>query len=145
MIGIIDYGAGNLRSISQAINTLGYEARIISSPEQVEGVKKLIIPGVGSFGAAISELKRRNLENFVYDWLINKKPLLGICLGLQLLCESSEESPTEYGFGTFPGKCRKISAAKIPHTGWNIVQVIKNDPIFDGFNGDENFELVHSF
>lgn len=145
MIGIINYGAGNLRSIRQAITVLRYEARIISSPEEAEGIKKLIIPGVGSFGAALSEIRRRNLENFVRDWLTDKKPLLGICLGLQLLCESSEESPTESGFGIFPGRCRKIRAGKIPHTGWNRVKIIDNDPIFDGFVGDENSYFVHSF
>ncbi|MGB4704980.1 MAG: imidazole glycerol phosphate synthase subunit HisH [Candidatus Saccharicenans sp.] len=145
MIGIINYGAGNLRSISQAINFLGYEVKIISFPEQAEGVEKLIIPGVGSFGAAMSAIREKNLENFIYTWLVNKKPLLGICLGLQLLCEGSEESPGESGFGFFPGRCRKLRAGKIPHIGWNKIKIIQRDPIFEGFSGDEYFYFVHSF
>ncbi len=145
MIGIINYGAGNLRSISQAINFLGYEVKIISFLEQAEGVEKLIIPGVGSFGAAMSAIREKNLENFIHTWVVNKKPLLGICLGLQLLCEGSEESPGESGFGFFPGMCKKIRTGKIPHIGWNRIKIIQKDPIFWGFRGEEYFYFVHSF
>ncbi len=141
----MNYGAGNLKSLSHAFQFLGYKVKIISSPEEATDIDRLIIPGVGSFGAAMREIKERNLYSFVADWIAAEKPLLGICLGLQLLCEGSDESLEETGFSVFSGRCEKIQARKIPHIGWNEVRIIQDAPLFHGFTGDQHFYFVHSF
>ncbi|MBC7364416.1 MAG: imidazole glycerol phosphate synthase subunit HisH [Candidatus Aminicenantes bacterium] len=145
MIGVIDYGAGNLNSVLKALAWLNLPARLVSSPEDAATVEKLIIPGVGSFGAALSELRKRNLYQTVDLWIKENRPLLGICLGFQLLFQRSEESPEEHGFSIFQGICQKIKASKVPHMGWNKVKFVQPDPLFTGLPLEEYFYFVHSY
>ncbi|MGQ9800619.1 MAG: imidazole glycerol phosphate synthase subunit HisH [Candidatus Saccharicenans sp.] len=145
MIGIVDYGAGNLNSVIKAFVYLKLKARVVTSPEDMDGLEKLVIPGVGSFGAALYEMRKRNLYRSVVRWIREDKPLLGICLGFQLLFEKSEETPAETGFSFFKGHCQKIRADKVPHTGWNTVRVVREDQIFEGLNQAEFFYFVHSY
>ncbi|MGC8893087.1 MAG: imidazole glycerol phosphate synthase subunit HisH [Candidatus Saccharicenans sp.] len=145
MIGLIDYGAGNLHSINRALKYLGYKTHLISSPNDLNRVEKLIIPGVGSFGPAIRELKKKNLVSLIKHWINHSRPLLGICLGLQLLTEGSEESPANQGFCHFSGKCQRLKAKKVPHIGWNEVKIIRADPIFSGLIEPIYFYFIHSY
>lgn len=145
MIGIIDYGAGNLNSVLKALAYLKLGARLVASLEETKGIERLVIPGVGSFGAALSELRKRNLFYFVDRWIKENKPLLGICLGFQFLFQKSEETPTESGFAVFQGSCQKIKANKVPHMGWNNVKIVEEDPLFDGLNSSDYFYFVHSY
>jgi glutamine amidotransferase len=124
MIGIVDYGAGNLKSVSKAFDVLGFESRLVGTAAALDGVEKLVLPGVGSFGEAVRQLETRGLFAPVRQWLAADRPFLGICLGLQLLFESSEESPAERGLAAFPGSCRKLRARKVPQIGWNTVRTV---------------------
>jgi glutamine amidotransferase len=145
MIGVIDYGAGNLNSVLKALAYLKLPARLVTSPEEVSTVEKLIIPGVGSYGAALDELRSRKLYQTIDCWIKENRPLLGICLGFQLLFQRSEETPAELGFSLFQGVCQKIRANKVPHMGWNQVKVLKPDPLFSGLPSAEYFYFVHSY
>ena len=145
MIGVIDYGAGNLNSVLKALTYLNLPARLVTSPEEAATVEKLIIPGVGSFGAALGELRKRNLYQIIDGWIKNNKPLLGICLGFQLLFQKSEETPAESGFSLFSGTCQKLRAPKVPHMGWNQVKVVQPDPLFSDLPSAEYFYFVHSY
>jgi len=145
MIGVVDYGAGNLNSILKAFSYLKLPARLVTTSEEISKVERLVIPGVGSFGAALAELRRRNLYSAIIDWLNENRPFLGICLGFQLLFEKSEEAPEENGFSIFPGRCQKIRAAKVPHMGWNLVKIVRNDPLFSELDSAEYFYFVHSY
>lgn len=145
MIGLIDYGAGNLNSLLKAIRFLDYQVKVLSSPIPFSDIDRLIIPGVGSFSSALEELKRRELLPFIREWLEAGKPLLGICLGLQLLSQGSQEAPGISGLAFFPGSCQKLQAPKVPHIGWNEVKVLKDDPAFDGIPAKSHFYFVHSF
>jgi imidazole glycerol-phosphate synthase subunit HisH len=148
MIGIVDYGAGNLMSVSKAFVFLGFESRLVAAAAALDGVERLVLPGVGSFGEAVRQLKARELFAPVRDWLEAGRPFLGICLGLQLLFESSEESPGEQGFAAFRGTCRKLSARKVPQIGWNTVQAL-GQPAAPALLRDipdrSYFYFVHSF
>lgn len=145
MIGIIDYGAGNLNSIRKALVFLGYEVRIISCREDWFEAERMVIPGVGSFESAINEMKKRGLFQELSRWIEAGKPLLGICLGLQILCQGSEEAPGQEGLSLFSGRCQKLRTLKVPHIGWNQVEIIQKDPIFDGLPEKTYFYFVHSF
>jgi len=145
MIGVVDYGAGNLNSILKAFSYLKLPARLVTSPEEISEVERLVIPGVGSFGAALAELRQRDLYQSITNWLKENRPFLGICLGFQLLFEKSEEAPEKSGFSVFPGRCQKIRAAKVPHMGWNLVKIVLNDPLFTGLDSAEYFYFVHSY
>ncbi len=145
MIGIIDYGAGNLSSVLKAFSYLRLPAKLVTSPEEIQEVERLVIPGVGAFGAALRELRKRNLLPAVLSWMKENRPLLGICLGFQLLFEKSEESPEERGLAIFPGSCQKLRAAKVPHMGWNAVEIIQPDPLFSELTASEYFYFVHSY
>jgi len=145
MIGIVDYGAGNLNSVLKAFSYLGLPAKLVTTPEQMPEVERLVIPGVGSFGAALTELRKRNLYPAVLSWMKENRPLLGICLGFQLLFEKSEESPEERGWAIFPGACQRLKAAKVPHMGWNAVEIIQPDPLFSELKNSEYFYFVHSY
>ena len=130
MIAIIDYGMGNLQSVSKALKHLGAQTCVTGNPAQVEQADKVILPGVGAFGATMAELRRLNLVEPIMSAMKKDKPYLGICLGLQLLFENSEESPGVTGFGIFKGVVKRFSHSspathhpplKIPHMGWNQV------------------------
>jgi imidazole glycerol phosphate synthase glutamine amidotransferase subunit len=145
MIGIIDYGAGNLRSVKKAVDYLGIESRIIRSASEFDGTDKLILPGVGAFGAAIETLKAKGLYQSVADWLHANKPFLGICLGLQMLFEESEEAKGLRGFGIFKGKIPQFQQRKVPQIGWNQIKRVKDSPLLDGISDQSFFYFLHGY
>ncbi len=144
MIGIIDYGAGNMDSVLKALDHLGLEARTVVSPEGMGGIDRLIIPGVGSYGSALDRIEERGLRAPIEEWLREGRPLLGICLGMQLLYEGSEETPGRAGFGYFRGTCRRMLSRKVPHMGWNEAALLRPDPLFEGVGG-KRFYFVHGY
>ncbi|MDD2716142.1 MAG: imidazole glycerol phosphate synthase subunit HisH [Candidatus Wallbacteria bacterium] len=142
MIAIIDYGAGNLASVKKAFDYIGAPSEIIVSPEGLLNCDRLVLPGVGAFGAAVSRLKETGLFQSVESWLQSGRPFLGICLGMQLLLEGSDESPGACGFGFFRGFCRKFTQGKVPQIGWNTVKPSGRSNLFsDG----EYFYFLHGF
>jgi glutamine amidotransferase len=146
MITIIDYGMGNLRSVSKALEHLGHEVLITADPAAVAAAGHLILPGVGAFGDAMHELERRELVAPTLAHIAAGKPLLGICLGMQLLLETSEESPDVKGLGVFAGAVRRFrTRLKVPHMGWNTVRAAQPAPLFNGMAAGTYFYFVHSF
>ncbi len=121
MIAIIDYGAGNANSVKNALDYLGYRSFITSEPEKILKSDKVIFPGVGSFGDAMKELKKRKIDGAIKKTIGAKKPFLGICIGMQALFEESEESPKAKGLGIFKGKVVRFRKGKIPQIGWNKI------------------------
>ena len=148
MIAIIDYGAGNLRSVEKALEFLGFKAKITSKPDEIISADKVILPGVGAFGDCMNSINKAYLTQCIHQVIENNVPFLGICLGLQLLFETSEESPNEPGLKIFDGNCIKISkqgSLKIPHIGWNSIKYDKNCPIFQGLSEEPYVYFVHSY
>ncbi len=148
MIAIIDYDAGNLRSVEKAINYVGEQTIITSDRDIITSADKVILPGVGSFGDAMDKLKNHNLINTIYDVVDKQIPFLGICLGLQLLFEESEETPNVSGLGILKGKIKKIPAnnnIKIPHMGWNSLDIKKDAKLFKNMSQKEYVYFVHSY
>lgn len=147
MIAIIDYGMGNLRSVSKAIESLGAKCRICTSGKELAAAKKMILPGVGAFGDAMKELQARRLVIPLMENLAKGKKLLGVCLGLQLFFESSEEAPKVKGLGLLPGKVLRFRPRdiKVPHMGWNDLITVKKHPLLDGIEPGEYFYFVHSY
>ena len=148
MIGIIDYDAGNIKSVEKALIYLGEEPVVSRDPEILKKADKVILPGVGSFGESMANLHRFGLVSVIQDMIKEGKPFLGICLGLQLLFESSEESPGVGGLGILRGKIKKIPPAqglKIPHMGWNSLELQNNGRLFRGIPQDAYVYFVHSY
>lgn len=148
MVAIIDYGAGNLSSVKKALDFLGAESKITADSAEILSADRVILPGVGSFGDAMQSMQDRNLVDTVKAAAASGKPFLGICLGLQLLFESSAESPGVEGLGIFKGKIIKIprdKGLKVPHIGWNDVTLMQHDGIFTGIENNSYFYFVHSF
>lgn len=148
MVAIIDYGAGNLSSVKKALDFLGAESKITADSAEILSADRVILPGVGSFGDAMQSMQDRNLVNTVKAAAASGKPFLGICLGLQLLFESSAESPGVEGLGIFKGKIIEIprdKGLKVPHIGWNDVTLMQHDGIFTGIENNSYFYFVHSF
>ncbi|HMP88547.1 MAG TPA: imidazole glycerol phosphate synthase subunit HisH [Kiritimatiellia bacterium] len=148
-IGIIDYGMGNLGSVSNACRFLDLPASIIATPEEFAGCDGLILPGVGAFGDCMAHLESHGFVEPIKKWIVDDRPFLGICLGLQVLFSSSEESPSVPGLGILPGVVRKFPAQnelKVPQIGWNRVRKAAPDcPLFKGIGHDRHFYFVHSF
>lgn len=148
MIGIIDYDAGNIRSVEKALSYLGEKTVVSRNPETLKNADKVILPGVGSFGQAMENLHRYELVPVIQDMIKEGKPFLGICLGLQLLFESSEESPGVEGLGILKGKILKIPPSpglKIPHMGWNSFQLQNNGRLYRNIPQDTYVYFVHSY
>lgn len=146
MIGIIDYGAGNLFSVKNALDHLGVESCITGEPREIERADALILPGVGAFPDAMKMLETRNLVSLLRQEA-EKKPLLGICLGMQLLFEQSSEFQETKGLGLIPGSVIKIESQglKIPHMGWNDLQLLNPCPMTEGMREHAYVYFVHSF
>lgn len=141
MIAIIDYGAGNVKSVENAVRKLGFETIITSDFEEIRNAEKVIFPGVGEASTAMNYLKERNLDTLIPTL---KQPFLGICLGQQLLCDFSEEGNTKC-LGIFNLKVKEFPATDIvPHMGWNNLQEIKGE-LLEGISADDNFYFVHSY
>lgn len=148
MIAIIDYGAGNLQSVKKAFDFIGAESVITDNPETINACDKILLPGVGSFGDAMDSMNKKGLVETVKQNALSGKPFLGICLGLQLLFEESEESPGVKGLGIFKGKIKKFSSQmglKIPHIGWNSLEIKQKDTLFKGIPENSYVYFVHSY
>ncbi|MGN0107710.1 MAG: imidazole glycerol phosphate synthase subunit HisH [Hominilimicola sp.] len=148
MIAIIDYGAGNLHSVKNALDFLGADNIVTGSSEEILNADKVILPGVGAFGDAMKCLEESGLTHTVKTAAQSGKPFLGICLGLHLLFEESEESPGVKGLGIFKGRIVKIpdsGSLKIPHMGWNNIHITKDSKILKNIGDEPYVYFVHSY
>jgi glutamine amidotransferase len=144
MIGICDYGMGNRRSVVKAFERVGAEVRMTDDVEVLAQADALVVPGVGAFPQAMDELRGRRLDKLVQRRAGEGVPVLGICLGMQLLFESSEEHAGAQGLGLLPGTVRYLHAPKLPHIGWNLVSWERDSPLNEGLQGPRAFYHVHS-
>ena len=148
MIAIIDYDAGNLKSVEKALVSLGEACIITRDRKEIQNADKVILPGVGAFGVAMEQLKKYELDKMVHEVAEEKKPLLGICLGLQLLFEGSDESQGVEGLNLLGGKILRIPDAeglKIPHIGWNSLDLPREGRLFQGMEEHPYVYFVHSY
>ena len=149
MIGIIDYGMGNLGSVSNACRFLELDAKIITRKDEMDSCRAVVLPGVGAFGDCMGHLVEHDFVGAIEDWVQAGNPFMGICLGLQALFESSEESPGVPGLGIFPGTVKRFDLPKelkVPQIGWNRINEVQPDcPMFEGIDDGSFFYLVHSY
>jgi imidazole glycerol-phosphate synthase len=146
MITLLDYGAGNVRSVTNAIESLGETVKIVASGEDILAAEKLVFPGVGAFGNMMHILREKKFVEPLISYLHSNRPFLGICLGLQALFEHSEEAPSVNGLGYIAGSVKRfIVDLSVPHIGWNGLNFKQASRIFSGLGGDEKFYFVHSF
>lgn len=147
MIGIIDYGIGNLRSVYRAVEAVGGPVRMVKSPAEFADLQAVILPGVGNFGDCCLGLRRSGMEEATKEWAQSGKPFLGICVGYQMLFESSEEAPSVPGLGLFPGRVRKFlgGGLKVPQIGWNQVRKKQDSPFLRGIEDGDFVYFVHSY
>ena len=148
MITIIDYGMGNLRSVQKAFEKVGHQAIVTRDPAQVAAATKVVLPGVGAFEDAITELRRLDLVRPVLETIDSGKPFLGICLGLQLLFDVSYENGEHRGLGVLAGEVVRFELPKeysIPHMGWNQISIPRRPPILQGIEEGTYFYFVHSY
>ena len=147
-LGIIDYGAGNLASVQNSFLAIGIDAVKVRTSNELEGLTHLVLPGVGAFGDCAAALRKQGLADSIRNWVEADKPFLGICIGYQILFESSEETPGAQGLGIFKGKVRRFSenGLKIPHMGWNeVTPTDATHPIWAGMGTNPYFYYVHSY
>ena len=148
MIAIINYDAGNIKSVEKALQYIGEDTVISRDRDEILAADKVVLPGVGAFGDAMQKLKDYNLVNTIYDVADKNIPFLGICLGLQLLFEESEETPGVAGLGILPGEIVRIPdkpGFKIPHIGWNSLELSNNGRLFKGIDEQSYVYFVHSY
>ncbi|MBO5208994.1 MAG: imidazole glycerol phosphate synthase subunit HisH [Lachnospiraceae bacterium] len=148
MVAIIDYDAGNIKSVEKAVIALGHEAKVTRDRNEILSAKHVILPGVGSFGDAMGKLHEYGLVEIIHEVVEKKIPFLGICLGLQLIFESSEESDGVEGLGILPGKIVRIpdkEDLKIPHIGWNSLKFPNKGRLFEGLPENSYVYFVHSY
>ena len=151
MIGIIDYNAGNIRSVKNALSFCGAKFELVSTPEQVLRSDKILLPGVGAFGEAMAKLKSANLDEAIKEFVASGRYFLGICLGMQLLFDKSEEFGANDGLGLISGKVIKFDESKfganlkIPHMGWNTLEFTRLTPINSGLESSVYAYFVHSY
>ena len=148
MIAIIDYGAGNIQSVSKALRHIGCDCFVTRDSEKILTADSAVLPGVGSFGDTVDSLNRFGIRDAAVDFIKSGKPFLGICLGLQLLFPGSEESPDAQGLGIFGGTITKIpngEGLKIPHMGWNSLDIKKGSRLFKGIEEHPYVYYVHSY
>ena len=144
-IAVIDYGAGNLKSVTKALDHLGYANTIVSRPEELELADGMILPGVGAFPMCMAALRKNGMDQAILQQA-GKKPLLGICLGMQMLLDSSTEMGGDQGLGLIPGTVEKIETElKLPHIGWNSLNIVHENPLTAGLSDGDYVYFVHSF
>ena len=146
MIAIIDYGMGNLRSVQKAFEFIGHEAVITDDPDVILKADKVVLPGVGAFSDAIKTIKEKKLDKAIYEAVESGKPFLGICLGMQLIFDKSYENGEFEGLGIIPGKVIRLPEnVKIPHIGWNNLNIKMRNPLFEGLGENPYVYFVHSY
>jgi glutamine amidotransferase len=153
MVTVIDYDIGNLRSIEKALHRVGAEVRRTDDPQAVRDAERLVLPGVGAFGACIDEIRRRDLEAPILDAIEAGTPFLGVCVGMQLLFESGHEKGVHEGLGVLPGRVEHFHDAAdgeaedlvVPHMGWNDLQPTRDHPLLDGMDDPAYVYFVHSY
>jgi len=151
MVVVVDYGMGNIRSVSKAFEAAGAKVVVSSKPEDLKQAERIVLPGVGAFGDSMANLQRLGLvEPLWNEVIVNKKPYFGICLGLQILAEAGEEKGQHRGLGWLPGKTVMFSfegrqELKVPHIGWNDIKIIHDSPLWEGLGKKLDFYFVHSF
>jgi glutamine amidotransferase len=153
MVTIIDYGIGNLRSIEKAVQQVGAEVRRTDDPQAVRDAERLILPGVGAFGACIDELRRRDLEAPILQAIGAGTPFLGVCVGMQLLFEAGHEKGVHEGLGVLPGRVEHVHEVAdgaaddlvVPHMGWNAIEPTRSHPLLDGIGEAAYVYFVHSY
>jgi len=145
-LGVIDYGSGNLRSVCKAIEAAGSTPSLVTAPSGLDSLDAIVVPGVGAFAHCAENLRATGLWNPVREWALSGRPYLGICLGYQLLFESSEESPGVEGLGVLKGRVVRFSdaALKVPHMGWNTLSKTSG-PLYNSLSGDVSMYFVHSY
>lgn len=146
MIAIVDYGMGNLRSVANAFGRLNAKAIVTRDADEIKRSSAIVLPGVGAFGRCVENLRRFELFDLIKREIGSGKRYLGICLGLQILFESSEEAPGVPGMGVIKGSVAHFKGGlKVPHMGWNSIKMVKNSEILDGIDNGAYFYFVHSF
>jgi len=146
MIAIIDYGAGNLRSVANAVKKLGYHPRVTSTPDEVLDAAAVILPGVGAAADTMNSLEKLGMTDAIRKLIQRRRPLFAVCVGLQILLSGTEEGGWHECLGIIPGKVRRLpQGPKIPHIGWNQVKQRLTHPVFEGIPDEANFYFVHSF
>lgn len=145
-VAVIDYDAGNTLSVTRAVERAGARADLTADPERVAAADAVVLPGVGAFGDCLRKLRERGMEEAALETYRSGKPLLGVCIALQVFFEDSEESPGVRGLGVLPGTVRRFRAGelKVPHMGWNELRVERDHPVLAGLDG-EDFYFVHSY
>ncbi len=145
-VAIIDYGVGNLRSVEKAFAATDCEAIVSGEEKDLRAAEKLVLPGVGAFGACMSALRERGFDQLVRERVAAGTPLLGVCVGMQLLFEESDEFGATAGLGLLPGRVRRFSdELVVPHIGWNRIDQIRQIPLFNGVTNRSFFYFVHSY
>ena len=148
MIGIVDMEMGNLRSVSNAVHSLGFDFKIVRGPEALDGISHLIVPGVGAYSTAMHHLERQGLKVALAAYAASGRPLLGICLGMHLLSSEGEEGGRTAGLGLVPGRVVKLvpgAGLAVPHVGWNNADFRATHPILDKVRNGADFYFVHSY
>ncbi|HEX4836439.1 MAG TPA: imidazole glycerol phosphate synthase subunit HisH [bacterium] len=146
MIAIADYGAGNLHSIRKALERQGLDVRITESPRLLDAAEALVVPGDGAFGPAIARLRQLGFADRIREYVQSGRPFLGVCLGMQLLFDESEEDGTHRGLGVLPGRVVRLpNAVKVPHMGWNQLRITRPSPLLDGIDTGAYVYFVHSY
>ena len=146
MIAIIDYGMGNLRSVQKAFEYLGNKAVITQQTSEIQKADKVVLPGVGAFRDAMQTIKQKGIDRVLYEVVEQKKPLLGICLGMQMFFEKSYEYGEQKGLGILQGEIIKLpESVKIPHMGWNSLNIKKKSPLFEELSEEPYVYFVHSY
>ena len=145
-VAVVDYDAGNTLSVTRALEKVGARVYLTSDPEEVLTADAVVLPGVGAFGDCVRKLKERGMDEACLETYRAGKPFLGVCIALQVFFEASEESPGVEGLGILPGKVVKfdVGGLKVPHMGWNELDVVREHPILEGLSG-EDFYFVHSY
>lgn len=142
-VGIVEYGAGNLGNVMRALKRLGRSGVLLESPDEIpESVSTIVLPGVGAFGPAMDSLRKKGWDRALIEWADRERPLLGICLGMQLFAEGSDENGSHRGLGLIEGKSEKLDMTPLPHMGWNDIST--EDPILKPFDGSYLY-FVHSY
>lgn len=148
MIGILNVGLGNLRSVENSVYQNGYDPLVVEDASAFDDLTHLIIPGVGNFGAAMPEIECRGLRAPILEFVRSGRPLLGACLGMQLLMAVGEEGGIHEGLGLIDGRVVRMTPLpgfRVPHVGWNVVDVRRAHPVFDGIKSGRDFYFVHSY